>query len=170
MAKASPWLEHVGMLKTLSLLPLIALLATAASTAHAASSKWNTTSKNVAVGGYDLVAYHTEAAAKKGSPKYQATYDGVRFYFSSQTNQARFKATPKKYLPKYNGWCAFAVAMKNAKVPADPKTFKFHNGQLLFFFNDLYQGKKFNTKVPWNQNEPTLKTKADQNWPKLAQQ
>jgi hypothetical protein len=51
------------------------------------------------------------------------------------------------------------VGAKNAKVPADPKTFNLYNGELLVFFNDLWEGQKFNTKVPWNQQEQELYTR-----------
>lgn len=50
------------------------------------------------------------------------------------------------------------------KVPADPGTFKMHNGKLLVFFNNMYKRKKFNTKIPWNGAEQLLHAKARQNW------
>ena len=53
------------------------------------------------------------------------------------------------------------------KVPANPETFKMHNGKLLVFFDNLYQGNQFNTKIPWNAAEQTLHAKAEQNWLKL---
>jgi hypothetical protein len=35
------------------------------------------------------------------------------------------------------------------------------------FFNDLNEGKKFNTKVPWNANEKALHATAEENWKTL---
>ena len=128
------------------------------------AGEWNVNSKNVILDGYDVVAYFQAAKAVKGSKKHAAVYDGVNFHFSSKENLEIFEANPKKFLPKYHGYCAFAVGAKGAKVPADPKTFKLYNGALLIFFNDLFEGKKFNTKVPWNANEKSLFMKAEQNW------
>lgn len=50
------------------------------------------------------------------------------------------------------------------RVPADPKTFKIHNGELLLFFNDFYQGQVVNTIVPWNQDEANMMASAENHW------
>jgi len=73
-------------------------------------------------------------------------------------------AEPKKYVPQFGGYCAFAMAMKSAKVPSDPKTFKLHDGKLYLFFNDYYQGTPFNTIIPWNADEQNMLSKANANW------
>lgn len=147
------------------LISCVAVLLCVASVSQAGG--WNTNDKNVVLDGYDVVAYHTMAKAVKGSNRFAMKYDGANFYFSSADNLKAFKAEPKKYVPKYKGYCAFAVGAKNAKVPSDPETFKLYNGELLVFFNDLWDGQKFNTKVPWNQQEKDLFAKAEKNWPAL---
>lgn len=131
--------------------------------APASAAPWSTTNK-IAIEGYDPVAYHTQHRAVRGSQKHSAKHDGATFYFSSADNKRTFVASPRKYLPKFGGHCAFAVAMNKAKVKADPTTFKIHNGALLLFFNAHYQGEPFNTIVPWNQNEKALMAKAEKNW------
>lgn len=128
---------------------------------------YHTTEQNVAIGGYDVVAYFTQNQATRGSQQFSTQYDKVDFYFSSLENQKLFKESPDKFLPQYGGWCAFAVGMQNAKVPSDPRTFKLYNGKLYLFFNDYYKGSPFNTIIPWNSDETNIKMKADQNWPKL---
>ncbi len=128
---------------------------------------WNTNKNGVVLNGYDVVAYRTEDKAIKGSSNISATYDGVIFHFATQKNKVLFMKSPKKHIPKYNGYCAFAVGQNNAKVPANADTFKIYNGELLVFFNDLYKGNKFNTKVPWNNKEKSLFAQAEQNWIKL---
>lgn len=128
---------------------------------------YNTTDENVAIGGYDVVAYFTQNEAIRGSQKFSAKHDNVDFYFSSQENQKAFRENPDGFLPQYGGWCAFAVGMQKSKVPSDPNTFKLYNGKLYLFFNDYYKGAPFNTIVPWNSDEKNIKLKADQNWPEL---
>ncbi len=127
----------------------------------------NVNKDNVALGGYDVVAYFTQNQALRGSQKYAAQYKGVNFWFTNAEHKKLFLQNPQKYLPQYGGWCAFAMATKGARVPSDPKTFKLYNGKLYLFFNDYYQGTPFNTIIPWNANEANLKQQADANWKKL---
>ena len=130
----------------------------------ALAGDYSANKENVAIGGYDVVAYHTRAEAVRGSAEHSVVHGGTTFYFSNAANQQMFKASPQKYLPQFGGYCAFAVAMKKAKVPADPQTFKLRDGKLYLFFNDFYQGKPFNTMIPWNQNEKEMLGHAEENW------
>jgi YHS domain-containing protein len=118
----------------------------------------------IALEGYDLVSYFTIHTPTRGSAKYPIKINETTFYFSSAENRQLFRKNPRKYLPKYGGYCAFGVAKNNAKVPSDPRTFKIYNGQLLLFYNDFYQGQVVNTIVPWNQDEQTWHVKAEKNW------
>jgi YHS domain-containing protein len=128
---------------------------------------WNTNKNGVVLDGYDIVSYRIDDKAIRGSSKLAAKYDNVRFYFATKEHRDMFIKNPKQYLPKYNGYCAFAAGAQNAKVPANADTFKMYNGELLMFFNDMYKGNKFNTKVPWNGNEKKLFVQAEKNWVKL---
>lgn len=134
---------------------------------NASAGSWNTNDKNVVLDGHDVVAYHSMAQAVKGDAGNSATYDGAEFHFANAENLAKFKAEPAKFAPKFNGYCAFAAAHHNAKVPANADTFKLYNGELLMFFNDLHEGQKFNTKVPWNGNEQAFYSTAVTNWKTL---
>ena len=127
-------------------------------------AKYFTNENNEGLNGYDLVAYANANMAKKGDPNYYSDYDGARWLFISAENKTTFDKSPAKFLPAYGGYCAFAMAAKNAKVPTDPETFKFYNGQLHLFFNDLWEGQQFNTIVPWNADEQNMKKTADANW------
>ncbi len=131
------------------------------------AGEWNTNKNGVVLDGYDVVSYRTDDRATKGSSKFVANYDGAKFYFSRKEHKDMFIKSPKQYAPKYNGYCAFAVGANDAKVPANADTFKIYNGELLVFFNDLYKGNKFNTKIPWNHDEKNLFRQAETNWAKL---
>ncbi len=122
---------------------------------------------NVAINGYDLVAYFNRHEAVRGEEVFSYTSEGKKFYFASAANKDAFKADPQKYLPQFDGYCAFAVAMKNTRVPSDPRTFKLRDGKLYLFFNDYYEGQPFNTIVPWNASETQLLSKAEANWQSL---
>ena len=117
----------------------------------------------LAIQGYDPVAYFTQSKAVKGKKELAVSYQGILYYFSSETNKEVFKATPFKYEPEYGGWCAYAMGQKGEKVSVDPETFKILNGRLYLFYNRYFT----NTLKDWNKNEATLKNNADINWPKL---
>ena len=132
--------------------------------AQNSGGKQFTTNENVAIKGYDVVAYFTQNEAVRGSQKHETEYKGVKYWFASDAHKTEFVKDPEKYLVQYGGWCAFAMGMKNATVPSDPETFKLYNGKLYLFFNDYYEGTAFNTIIPWNSDEENLKKKADMNW------
>jgi len=133
-----------------------------------AGESLNVDEHGVFLNGYDVVAYFNANEAIRGSSKYSTEFNGAKFRFSSSENLKAFQAEQAKYMPKYGGFCAFAMAHGKAGVPTNPQTFKFYNGELLMFFNDLYEGNNFNTSVPWNAEERSLHAKAEANWTKLS--
>ena len=52
----------------------------------------------------------------------------------------------------------------NAKAPVDPETFRIDDGKLYLFYNDYWEGKPFNTIVPWLNNESEMEKLAVTNW------
>ena len=132
-----------------------------------AQSKIYSNEQHVALNGFDAVAYFNEYSAVRGNNEHTAMVDGSTYYFSTAANASAFKADPSAYQPVYGGYCAFAMAMKGATVPSDPETFKIRDGKLYLFFNNYYEGKPFNTIVPWNGNETAMIVKADTNWKKI---
>ena len=136
-------------------------------TSNSFAQKISTNKDNIAIGGYDVVNYFNAYAALKGNKAYSTEHNGATYYFASAENLAAFKGSPTKYLPQYGGFCAFAVAKMNKKVPADPNTFKIDNGKLYLFYNDFFEGTPFNTIVPWVSNEQEFKKMAQANWSKM---
>lgn len=116
--------------------------------------------KGVAIQGYDPVSYFITQNATAGKSTISENYQGVIYYFSSETNKKIFLVNPLKYEPQYGGWCAFAMGDYSKKVEIDPNTFKIIDGKLYLFYNAFLT----NTLNSWNKNEKTLKAKADINW------
>ncbi|MEC7290989.1 MAG: YHS domain-containing (seleno)protein, partial [Pseudomonadota bacterium] len=74
---------------------------------------------NIALQGYDTVAYFTIGEPTKGSADFSTTYNGAEFRFVSEENLNLFLGDPQKYAPQYGGYCAWAVAQgKTAKGDA----------------------------------------------------
>jgi len=119
--------------------------------------------ENIAVDGYDPVAYFKVNKAVKGSKDLAVSHQGVIYYFSSLENKEEFKKNPSQYEPEYGGWCAYAMGAKGEKVSIDPETFKILNGKLYLFYNRFFN----NTLKSWNKEEAKLKPAADASWKKF---
>jgi YHS domain-containing protein len=70
--------------------------------------------------------------AMKGDAKFASTYRGKTYYSSSADAKKMFDAEPEKYLPKYDGLCATALAM-GKKMESNPKLFTVHEGATYLF-------------------------------------
>ncbi len=146
------------------LLSLFVILAFSAftQTAEVRKKQYNL-SNNLAISGYDPVAYFTTKKAVKGKSMYSVTEKNVTYYFSSKENKEAFIKTPSAYEPEYGGWCAYAMGATGEKVPVDPETFKIINNKLYLFYNRFFN----NTLKDWNKDEANLKSKADIAWKKF---
>lgn len=124
---------------------------------------WNS-KNNLFLQGYDLVTYFKEGPVH-GSEAFSVDYHGIQFYFASEENKQAFLKSPEKFLPKYGGWCAYALALEPKKVKVDPKTYKIIKGELYLFYNTIWG----NTLKQWNkfEDEQQAIQDADTNWQKL---
>jgi YHS domain-containing protein len=148
---------------TLSLFLILFVSFLFAQTDEARKKSYNVNKKAVAIQGYDPVSYFDNKPTE-GKSNIAHVHQGITYYFSSQANLAKFKASPEKYEPVYGGWCAYAMGENGEKVEVDPETFKILDGKLNLFYNSWGN----NTLTKWNKNEKALKTKADLNWKKFA--
>ena len=117
------------------------------------------TFSTVGVGGYDVVAYHTQGRAIHGTGFHAAKYEGVTYLFTSKENRDKFLKNPKHYLPEFGGYCAFGASV-GKKIYADPTVWKIVNGKLYLNVDSKIQ-KKFESDLRGNL------AKAYANWPKL---
>ena len=151
-------------MKKLALLLFVTLLSvtTFAQTAAKRKAEFNL-EKNVAIQGYDPVAYFTQKKAVKGKTTIATTNEGVTYNFATQANKDLFLKNPSQYEPQYGGWCSYAMGATGEKVEIDPETFKIVDGKLNLFYNAYFN----NTLKSWNKDEVKLKAKADANWKKF---
>jgi len=141
-----------------SLLLSLCLLPLWCSTAAAGEAPVYTPFFNqVAVSGYDPVAYFTEQKPVKGDPQFKTTYQGAQWHFSSAENRDRFLSDPEKYAPQYGGYCAWAVSQGNT-ASADPQRWKIVGGKLYLNYDADVQKK-------WEAGMSAFIKTADQNWP-----
>ena len=149
------------MIAGLLALPLASMSIQAAPT-KSIQERFDTLGQGVALGGFDPVAYFPEGGGKpaKGFIQRDLKHNGVTYRFASDANRDRFRANPEKYLPAYNGWCAWAMSELNAKVDVEPSAFEIYNGKLYVF----YDHADLNTRALWLKNPEGMVSKADVNW------
>ena len=128
-------------------------------TAVMAQKPSNVDRSNLAVQGYDVVAYFQNQVLP-GDASITSEYQGARYQFSSAANKELFDGNPAKYAPQYGGWCAYAMGKNGQLVKINPEAYKILEDQLYLF----YKTKKVNTLTLWNEDEGALKQLADENW------
>lgn len=115
---------------------------------------------NIAVGGYDTVAFFTDKKPINGDPGISASYQGATYIFASKEHKELFEAAPEKYAPQCGGYCAYGVAV-GALFPVDISTWQVREGKLYLNLNKAIL-KKFNADFGGNV------AKAKKNWPELV--
>jgi YHS domain-containing protein len=87
---------------------------------------------NVAVEGYDTVAYFTDGKPVKGSDKYAYDWLGATWLFASDEHRKLFAASPISYAPQYGGFCADGMSdgKGHVTVNIEPTTWQIVNGKL----------------------------------------
>ena len=111
----------------------------------------------VALKGYDPVAYFINGAPTQGTEQYSFVYKGVTYRFASAENLERFKADPEKYLPRYGGYCAYAMALDRI-ADIDPSRWAIVDGK-------LYLNNGFIAEKLWSLNKSGNIASGDRNWP-----
>lgn len=113
-----------------------------------------------AISGYDLVSYHQDSGPVRGTGFHAHEHDGATFLFSSKENLEAFKQNPEKYLPAYNGYCAYGAAL-GKKFNADPAVYEIVDGTLYLNLDASIQEK-------WAEDIPGHIAKGDKHWEKIS--
>lgn len=114
------------------------------------------TDKNIAINGYDTVAYFNQQEAVLGSPEYQLRWAGSAWFFSTLENRDKFAKNPDRYAPQFGGYDPAGI-IKGYSNPSDPEHFTIYAGQLYLHYSDKH--KKF-----WNDNRAKNMIQATSNW------
>ncbi len=112
---------------------------------------------NLAIRGYDPVAYFTEGEPVKGRKEFTLGWQGADWRFASDENRDLFAANPEKYAPQYGGYCAWAVS-RNYTAPTDPDAFTVVGGKLYLNYNKKVMEQ-------WLEDRDANIEQADENWP-----
>jgi len=159
----SHWLLREQKLIMKKILPsLILLLILSASLQLTAQNKSNVNvdKKNLAIQGYDLVAYFEDHKPVKGSEEFIFKYESATYQFASKAHLNTFKKNPEKYLPQYGGYCAYGVSRGYA-VGIDTEAWSIVDGK-------LYLNYSMKVQKTWSEDKPGYIKKADVNWPTVS--
>lgn len=118
------------------------------------------TDKKAELNGYCPVAYLAMDKSIKGDAKYSSTYQGKTYYLANAEAKKMFDTDPKKYIPKYDGYCTTALAMGKL-LKSDPKIFSVYNGATYLFSNKM-------AKESFDKDPKMMIKKADQNFVALT--
>ncbi len=116
----------------------------------------NTTAENIAIKGYDTVAYFADNGAVKGNPQYEFVWNGAKWLFSSKDNLEKFKSNPEQYAPQFGGYCSWAVS-HGYTADGDPEAWKVVDGKLYLNYNQKVKEK-------WEAEQPKLIEDGKKNW------
>ncbi len=114
---------------------------------------------DIAIKGYDTVAYFKADKAQKGIESFTFQWHGMTWYFLSQENRELFAANPEKYAPQYDGYCAWAMT-EARKAVTDPEVWKIVDGK-------LYLNCSMAAYEKWSKDIPGNIKKADVIWRKM---
>jgi hypothetical protein len=87
----------------------------------------------LAIGGFDPVAYFTDAAPRLGSSDFELSFAGVVWRFRNEGNRAAFIADPDVYMPRFGGYDPVAVA-RGASAPGHAELWSIAEDRLYLFY------------------------------------
>lgn len=121
-----------------------------------ALSDVNVSSNNVAIRGYDTVAYFTEDNAVKGREEFAYSWADALWFFSTAENQELFARNPEQFAPQYGGYCALGIA-DGYIANIDPEAWTIVEGR-------LYLNRNKELMKKWRTDQPARIEEAERNW------
>ncbi|HXV80794.1 MAG TPA: YHS domain-containing (seleno)protein [Candidatus Binatia bacterium] len=118
----------------------------------------NTGPNNVAIKGYDPVAYFTKGQPIKGKPEVTYSWTGAEWRFANAAHRDMFAGDPERYAPQFGGFCSMALARGKIK-DIDPEAWVIVDGRLYLNFSKPVR-EKFQENVHKNIKQ------AEVNWKK----
>lgn len=146
--------------KTTMLATALLTLVAMSSPSLSAGTVNKTPAREVAIRGFDAVAYFTLGKAIKGKGRFSHDWSGAHWLFASAEDRDAFAADPERYAPQYGGYCAWHVSQGQTKR-VDPTAFAIRNGKLYLFYSPGFL-------EVWKRDAVDNIARADTNWDRLA--
>lgn len=117
----------------------------------------NVSRGQLALQGYDAVAYWTSGQPTKGSTSFEHRWNDAVWRFSTAANRDQFAKDPPRYAPEFGGYCAYAVS-RGYTADGDPNAWRIVDGRLYLNYSKRVQ------KL-WEEDVPGHIAKGRKNWP-----
>lgn len=114
---------------------------------------------NVAIRGYDPVAYFTQQQPVLGSEAFSLDWLGATWLFANDGHRQLFQTNPVKYAPQYGGHCADGVAYGDYTANIDPEAWRIIDGKLYLNYAE--------GAAEEHESLPEIREKAEANWPEF---
>lgn len=148
----------------LKAVPAVALwvcVTLASSVPTGAAERVNKDAREIAIRGYDAVAYFTEGRPVAGTPEFEHVWQNATWRFSTADHRDLFSGTPRRYAPRYGGFCAGGMTLGRF-VPIDPKVW-------VIVDDKLYLSRTKLVRRDFVRDADDNIIKADGNWRRLGQ-
>lgn len=113
---------------------------------------------NVAIKGYDTVAYFTEGRPVKGKSEFAYRWNDAEWRFANGVHRELFAENPERYAPQFGGFCANGLS-QDKKVAADPTAWTIVDGKLFLKFSEGARDR-------WRADKAVKIKQAEENWAK----
>jgi hypothetical protein len=108
----------------------------------------------LSIGGYDPVAYFTEAKPTPGKAEFECLWHDARWRFASAAHRDLFVANPEHYAPQYDGYCAMGGAWKEPhKDTIDPEAWIIVDGKLYLTHTSRTMDERWRPSEPSRQHQ-----------------
>jgi YHS domain-containing protein len=135
----------------------LALAIVSAGAAAAPKPVVNISRGELALRGYDTVAYWTEGRPVRGSTQFEHRWNGAVWRFATAEHRDRFAQDPERYAPQFGGYCAYAVS-RGYTADGDPTVWRIVDAQ-------LYVNYSRRAQTLWEQDIPGNIVQGRRNWP-----
>ena len=98
------------------------------------NNRVNSDKDDIAIHGYDPVAYFVADKAVPGKQDLSHQWFGATWLFSNAQNRQAFIDNPQQYMPEFGGFCAYAASVGQF-ADVDPQAWSIVNGRLYLNFS-----------------------------------
>ena len=149
-------------LRSTIVLCLIAFGAVATAVRAGSQPAVNVSRGQLALHGYDAVAYFTDGRPARGTAGFEHRWNGAVWRFATAANRDVFAKDPARYAPEFGGYCAYAVS-RGYTADVDPSAWRIVDGRLYLNYSKRVQRL-------WEADIPGNIAKGRAKWPGVLQQ
>ena len=90
----------------------------------------------LAIKGYDPVAYFTMIEAVEGSGEISHVALDYKWQFVNEEHKSMFMADPMRYMPNYGGYCSYDPVHRGHDHDVDPTAWRIVENKLYLFYSE----------------------------------